>query len=529
MGSLLIILPFLSLFSVALTSAFASSFVGLSWIKPVGYTCSLMLLVLWVYLDFENLKTRFKKKSLKHGLSSGFGIVLVLVALTLTAVMSNRARFNKQIDVTRLNSNTLSNETLSALKKINNDESILVEGYFQDQVLLDQFSTLVGLYSNAGVDFELEYIDPQTNPDRVIASNISSTNMVVLKFQGREERLTSFNEEKMTNALVGISKGSSKKVYFLEGHGESMIRGSTGLDFGMAVTLLENQKVAVDSLSLLKAGKIPKDADALIIAGIKYDFKEPELEIIQSYLNQGGSLFAAIDAVTSVPKLNSFFESYGLSLQNDLLILPPEDIRSQMFGQNITIIDQFDEMSAVTKDLAGGVAGKSTELLIPFVRTVEKVDASDLQLNTRIVANTADTMLRVMDIEVKEDLNDVTEDQTEMGSFGVLGVSFGKISGQNEDNSGKRSDSRVVILGSSYFMNNQGMQLSVANSDLLAGIVGFLTRDQNFVSVPSKKVISGSIKLVSETSQMILIFLSYLFPFVALSFGILIWVRRKAL
>ena len=107
--------------------------------------------------------------------------------------MSNRARFNKQIDVTRLNSNTLSNETLSALKKINNDESILVEGYFQDQVLLDQFRTLVGLYSNAGVDFQLEYIDPQTNPDRVIASNISSTNMVVLKFQGREERLTSFN------------------------------------------------------------------------------------------------------------------------------------------------------------------------------------------------------------------------------------------------------------------------------------------------------------------------------------------------
>ena len=71
------------------------------------------------------------------------------------------------------------------------------------------------------------------------------------------------------------------------------------------------------------------------------------------------------------------------------------------------------------------------------------------------------------------------------------------------------------------------MQLSVANSDLLAGIVGFLTRDQNFVSVPSKKIISGSIKLVSETSQMLLIFLSYLFPFVALSFGVLMWVREN--
>ena len=41
-------------------------------------------------------------------------------------------------------------------------------------------------------------------------------------------------------------------------------------------------------------------------------------------------------------------------------------------------------------------------------------------------------MLRVMDIEVKEDLNDVTEDQTEIGSFGVLGVSFGEMSDPNK-------------------------------------------------------------------------------------------------
>ena len=131
MGSLLIILPFLSLFSVALTSAFASSFVGLAWIKPVGYTCASCFWFFGFIWIFENLKTRFRRKSLKHGLSSGFGIVLVLVALTLMAVMSNRTRFNKQFDVTRLNSNTLSNETLSALKKIKNDESILVEVIFR--------------------------------------------------------------------------------------------------------------------------------------------------------------------------------------------------------------------------------------------------------------------------------------------------------------------------------------------------------------------------------------------------------------
>lgn len=532
MKAAFIILPFISLLIASLGSAVGSSFPSVVWIKYVGLLVAAALIGLWVYLDKDNFKRKFSKRSLKYGASSGLIVVLGFAALFAFGNLTSRARFNKQIDLTRSSVNTLSAKTDKFLSRlVENNAAIKVEGFFQDDVIQDKFKSLIGLYAGKGVNIQAEYIDPRSNPDRAISSKITAANTAVFILGDRESRVTTFTEEKITNALLNIFKEGSKTIYFITGHGEPMLRNEDGDGFGLAVTVLEGQKYNVKEHSILENAEIPEDADLVVFVGAKYDLNQKEAVIIDSYLKKGGAFLAAVDAVVAVPNLNEILNKYNLNIENDILILSPNDIRAQMFGQNFTIINDFDEMSGVTKDLAAGAGGQATELMVPFVRTITTTEENN-SLTSLVAAKTSDTMVKISDVEKEEDLKDLSEDRMEAGSFGVLGVSSGALMttpSKDSDNDEKSVETRVVAFGSSHFMNNQGLQLSGANADLLGGMIAFLTRDKDFISIPSKKVISGEIELSSGTSQLLLLFLSFIYPFAFLGGGVVYWLKRRSL
>ena len=69
--------------------------------------------------------------------------------------------------------------------------------------------------------------------------------------------------------MLKILKNETKVVYFTGGHGEGTLRGNEGVGFDVAVQQLENNRYEVKSLNILEEGKIPADANAVIIAGAK--------------------------------------------------------------------------------------------------------------------------------------------------------------------------------------------------------------------------------------------------------------------
>ena len=455
-------LPVLAILTVAVLSAVASAFSAIAWIKYLGWALGFSMLALWVYLDFKNFKDRFSSNRMKYGAGSGVVVVLVLALLAALANITNRARFNKQVDLTNNSLNTLSDDSVRLVERLVEEKvRISVDAFFQDDVIKDKFMSNFALYKHKGLLVDENYIDPRVSPDKAISAKITSPNTVVFRVQAREASITNFSEEKITNALVNVSKDKPKKIYFLTGHGEPTLRGDDGDAFGLATTVLEGQKYQIEELSLIESSEIPSDAaEMLILAGMKYDLKQPEARIIDEYLATGGAMLIAVDAVVSIPRLNSVLEKYNIEIENDFLILAPDDLRAQMFGQNFTVINNFDEMSGVTKDLAG----KGNELLVPFVRSLN-LSEKNKDFNAIAAAKTSDIMVQISDVEEEEDLKNLDESRMEAGSFNVLAVSSGKVSGKNQDDENRTS--RIVVFGSSHFMNNQGIQLSGANTDLL--------------------------------------------------------------
>ena len=55
---------------------------------------------------------------------------------------------------------------------------------------------------------------------------------IVLKYEGRVQRVTSDAEQDVTNGLIKVVQGKQPKVYFVTGHGERDLSGSDGAGYG---------------------------------------------------------------------------------------------------------------------------------------------------------------------------------------------------------------------------------------------------------------------------------------------------------
>lgn len=542
MRSGLLILPFASLLVAAFGVAMGSAFPEAAFLTPLGLAGGVALLTLWLILDIESFKTFFTRKGAKYGVGSGVTVILALGVIVGVAVVTSRPRFNKSIDLSRDGLNTLSPDSLRLIENLKKQSKrISLLAFFSDEQARTQFRDLATLYQSVGAEFDIEYIDPNSNPTRALALKITDPNTVIVRQGNSEKRLTTFNEEKLTNALVNVLKDKAKKIYFTKGHGEGSLRGEEATGFKGIVTELENNKYLVEDLSLLEQAKIPDDADAVVIAGPKYDFKEEELRILEEYLKHGGALLTLISAMTPVENLNKMLEKFGVQINSDLLILPPNDPRAQFLGQNLAIVTEFDDFNPVTKDFA---SQSQVTVGLRFARSLNSVEENINKLKVTLAGKTSEIMVRVKSVTDPKDLEELTEDKWEVGSFPVLVVASGKantpVTARNDkaekveakaDSAATNAsydtrETRVVVVGSAELATNQGSQ-EPTNRDLLMNAVSYLLQDEDFISIRPKDPTKSNLDLSSHGSQFALMALTFIYPFLFLGTGIFVWLQRR--
>jgi hypothetical protein len=348
-----------------------------------------------------------------------------------------------------------------------------------------------------------------------MAEKLTSGNTAIFKLGKQENRVTTFTEEKITNALVAVLKEGSKKIYFTKGHGEGQLSGQESSGFEVVSQELKNSRYDVADINLLESGKVPDDATALIIAGPKYDFKDSETKSMEEFVTRGGSVLALVDALTPTANINAFLAKYGLSFNNDFMILRPDDPRAQLLGQNNAIVGDFDELSPITKDFARKT---SVAVLFQNTRTISEIPNNTAKFKVSLVGKTTgETTVKVKNVTSASDLKGISADRIEEGSFAVMGTSTGKVG---------TKDVRIAAFGSTQFATNQGAQ-TAEHRDLLVNTMSWLTQDDDFIAIHPKDMTKSTISLASGGSTLNLLFISYIYPFLFLGFGSFYWLRRK--
>jgi len=540
----LFILPFLAFFVGMIGTAVASAFPELAVLSKVGWALGAGLIALWVLWDLENTKRFFQRSGTKFGAGSGFVVLLGVTVIVGLGFLSNKPRFNKSIDITRSGINTLSDQSKKMIQNLNKDAAkISMAAFFQDDAVKDQFKGLVAMYVAAGGDFSIEYISTMEDPTRVLAEKLTAGNTVILSYKDQQTRISTFNEEKLTNAFLKLLKPNQKKVYFTKGHGEGKLKASDPDGFDVVIQQLENNRYLVEEFSLLERIGVPDDADLVIISGPKYDFKPQETALLESYLKKGGALLVLVDAVRDVKNISDLTRKFGIEINSDLLVLSEEDPRSSVFGRHFTLVNEFDEFSPVTKDFA---SQGQMEMLIPFVRSISEHSENEYSMKVSLAAKSSEYMEQITGVTKESDLANISPDRITVGSKAILAVAVGRAANPKLAASGDKTSTevksdttssegmapsnkeiRLVAVGSSHFARNQGAQTTASNRDLFLNITNYLLQDDDFISIRPKDMTKSTISLTSSSSQLMLTFISLIYPFLFLGFGVFFWLRRR--
>lgn len=517
MRNALLTLPFLSIFTAAVFTALASTYSQhAATLKITGFSLSALLIALWVFLDLNGFKVMFTRKGARYGASSGVIILLAVGIFVGLGVITSRPRFDKSFDVSRDKTNTLSEQSIKALEslsKAGGELSILA--FFDDDGQEQAFRDLLRLYTAKADKITTRFVNPQKDPVLANSEKLTSANTVIFRLGGRENRITTFNEEKFTNALVGVLKEGSKKVYFTTGHGEGQLSGQDPSAFEIVSTELKNNRFDVAELNLLEVGKVPDDASVVMMSGLKYDLKEPEVKFLEDFITRGGALMTMIDAMTPVENMNKLLSKYGLKYNNDFMILRPDDPRVQFLGSNNAMVSEFDEFNIITKDFA---KKNAVALLFQNTRTISEITDNAAKFKVSLIGKTAaSTTVRVKDVSSQNDLKGLSPSRIEQGTFAVMATATGKSA---------EKDVRIIAYGSAQIANNYGAR-SPENRDLVTNSISWLTQYDDFVAIRPRDVTKSTLTITSDAAQLNLKFISWFYPFLFLAFGTFYWLRRR--
>src|SRR5262249_54407637 len=140
-----------------------------------------------------------------------------------------------------------------------------------------------------------EYIDPDKKPTVARQAQITQYGTIVFDYKGRSERVTSDNEQELTNGVIKVVSGKQRKVYFTSGHGERDTGSSDRDGYSTISAGLGRETYTVEKLVLAQQGSVPDDAAVVVVAGPKIDFFPPEVDALKKYLDKAGKLLLELD------------------------------------------------------------------------------------------------------------------------------------------------------------------------------------------------------------------------------------------
>src|SRR5439155_11397661 len=123
----------------------------------------------------------------------------------------------------------------------------------------------------------------------------------------------------LTNTLMKIVKGEKKTIYFTQGHGEKNLEDKERTGFSNAKGALEKESYVVKTVNLVQEGKVPDDASVLVMAGPTSEPFPNEMELIDAFLNKGGSALILLDPPPAA-SLTDFMKKWSIDIGNNFVV-----------------------------------------------------------------------------------------------------------------------------------------------------------------------------------------------------------------
>ena len=482
------------------------------------------------------------QRNLMLGGGAAVGVIIflaIIVGLQYIAI-----QYPKRWDLTKTGQYTLAPQSKKILDQLRQDKvPVEVVAFYEtkDVGARDSVRDLLDQYRDVYPDLKYSFIDPDRDRAVALANKIESYPTLVIKVGKKEERISTADEEGLTNAISRLLRTEVKKVYFLKGHGELSPTSTESEGLSVAKENIEKQNYKTDEVVLMQTPEVPKDATILIIAGPKTDLMDSELEQIRTYLKQGGSLLVLLNPFQA-PKLCAFLKDYGFVTADDIVV----DQMSRVLGGDylMPVVTTYVNF-AITKNF-------NVASFFPEVRSVSASKKAGPDVVAQDLALTSQVSWTINEEQLKSGNAKFDEKTGVKGPISVMAVSTytppetqqpaaknasetdkkpdGKLEetekSPDEKPDKKAKKARVVVSGSSQVASNKFFKLQ-GNGDLFMNSVSWLAEDENLIAIRPKSPRSQPLVLQASDSLMILLIPVVVIPLAWIVAGIIVFLYRK--
>lgn len=471
-----------------------------------------------------------KKKWLRDTTKTVLLILILLVAFIGINFFVQKIDF-QDIDITQSKLFTLSEESKNQIQNSKEKVTIYLIGFDDDTALVD----LAKQYTKQNPNIQCEAI--KNIQDRVDLKNkydiTEETQVIIIETGDRNKILTTddlftydyttyqqidISEQKLTNAIVGLTIKDKPKIYFLTGHNEYALT----LQMQVLNAYLINEVNDVETLDLLIKDEIPEDASLVVMGSPQKDFSDREVEIITNYINKGGKILWMNDAEgtgASYPNMQKILDLFGANIEDGIIL--EQDANKTVLQAPNYIIPNIASTKA-TKHIAtdGGI------MLINAcrIKLAEDEQLDSLKVTNQTILTTSDTSLFRKDF-TNNSTTKLSSD--EEGSF-IVGTQLTK-----EIEEGKNAT--LYLIANNLFVTDypitvgSNQQVAIGfynNKDYILNTIAELTQREDSISI--RKDTGVVTYTATQQQDMIIKVIIFGMPILIILLGIIIWqIRRR--
>ena len=477
--------------------------------------------------DPKKLVGTISKKHIKNGsysmaMAAIFIVIIVVINMIVGAIPSKYS----QLDVSSSKLYTIGDETKKVMKALDKDVTIyqIAQSGSED----DTISNLLKRYEDESKHIKIEVKDPVVNPkfaSEYTTDDLAANSLIVVC--GDRNKVISYNdmystsvdyntwqqtttgfdgEGQITSAIGYVTSEDLPIMYTLSGHGEKDLDSSFKED-------IQKANIDIKELNLLTEGKVPDDADCLMIVSPTSDISEDEKAEILDYLEAGGKAMIFSDYTQDdLPNFDAVLANYGVKRAEGIVF----EGDSQHYGMQMPY---YLVPTVNSTDASSETASAGSYVLAPYAQGIQKTDDVRDTVTIDSILTTSDqaySKINMQSSQIEKEDGDVD------GPFD-LGVA---ITEKLDDD----KETQIVYYSTANLMESQVNQMvSGGNEKLLLESLSWMTStdESSSVSISSKSLQSASLTVTDYDAAFWKICTIGLIPGVFLVAGFLIWLRRR--
>jgi ABC-type uncharacterized transport system involved in gliding motility auxiliary subunit len=491
----------------------AASIFSFGWFALIHLAGGVIAMVAYLSSGSGSLLDFVRRRSTRYGVNAALYSVMFLAVISMANFLGTR--YHTRFDLSVQQVNSLSEQSLAVVQALDSD--LQIDAFIEtgsDPVVEE----LLTAYRYASDRIRYRMIDPQVSPTLAQAAGIAQVPTFKLILDGKSTLVTKTDEESVTNGIHLMSRGVTKKIYFIEGHGEPAIDDKNDPEaLGLLADALRHQNYEIDTLFLPSVDAVPSDASVVIAASADKAYFPHELEVLSRYMRNGGRVMFMLEPRKNT-EVVTFLADWGVNVGNDVVI----DRQVRLFegmtlGLDLVVSDYSDHPA---------VAAFSQRTIFSLARSVIPSAEPAEGLFTAPLLVTAKTTWAETDLDALFDEGEAAQADDELAGPVPLATAVSafaeKIGGQGDD------EFQMVVFGDTTFVTNRYLR-QLFNDALVLSVVGWLAGQDELISIGPRAVRASRAHLSVEEGRTVFYLSVLVLPELILLCGVLVWWRRSAL